>query len=873
MMIEQIKKPFSYISKYSKKILGYFKEKRTLLDEVKQEKNLNTEIERILKKKTKSLWFSPGELVIVIISFLFFLFITHIQTIFPCESFINFIEGIYPFKGSPFALTDGNHYQNLIAVHAGIGAVLIGLAFFIAQQIAKERDGGNSYKGFAFLKRSKFFPILVAEILFFFLFLWGSVNILSIFPIILIGFFTLLSLYKTIDLMVNDFDLRKEEEKIFAEKLRVYFLKILDSDITKLLGDNLLQKRLQQFGNFVEFTPFSPLNKDEYVEIKTQQPGHLKNIKYGKLKSFLAYLQKQAPKESTTLELDTGIENTQKDSYKKSPYCYITPRFNSSTKEVGGVLCWVRKDLVENEKILKETTKKAYKAFVIGEPKLDLEEARNYILKLKKLVLDSVETQKIDQLGYALNIYTDLIEYFYAYLKPFGGGFSDEQARNMSMELAFGGLKPVRWIADDIREIFERGFLSDSKEIIREVAYLPIRFLKYAIDYEDHLIFQQFQYYPVRLYQHAIKLKKSGNDELAEFVVDRSWRYIKEITDYHLEPKLKEEYPEESFKDFSIAIIKIFQNLLKTSFDNRDATNFNSYLTTVTGLFRNMSISTRYDNEKAETLSNYIESKRSEMLFGLASWIAFQFENNKDDEKLSRIYGYIANRLPSTLNEFTNIFLDCHKLETEKFWGWDNWEMDMKGEGQVHFQILEKLERFYAIRTLTLLEKKSTEEIQKINLPTNRDFAFLAEGTRDLKKTLEIIKQNPSEWSFVLSEQAISKVDDFQSLLEKVKAVQDEKDTQRKREAIISQEKVRKFKKGIVKNFTNNPTIRNILKHYNHFVEKLTEIPDKVKKIGINTVFDKAPFFDESVRWHVSYLGFEEGFDFGRSMANGENRE
>ena len=119
-----------------------------------------------------------------------------------------------------------------------------------------------------------------------------------------------------------------------------------------------------------------------------------------------------------------------------------------------------------------------------------MEHARDDIKKLKNLCLDLIRDQRSDELSESLNLYTQLIEDFYSYLKPYGGGFSEKQARDMSMEIAFGGLKPIAWISEDIQEIFERGVQSDSREIIRAVGYLPVRLMKYSIDYKDHLIFQ-----------------------------------------------------------------------------------------------------------------------------------------------------------------------------------------------------------------------------------------------------------------------------------------------------------------------------------------------------------------------------------------------
>jgi len=864
----------NYFLYASKRLSFIFAEKRTLFDEVKKEKNVSKDIKKILKEKINPLWFSAGEVVTVAILFIIFLLLTHIQSIFPQESFISFIKNLYPFQGSPFALM--NRYQNLITIHAGIGALLIGLSFFIAQQIAKAKDSGNSYKGFAFLKRSHFFPILVAEILFFFQFLWGSVNILSIIPIIVIGFFTLVSLYKTIDLIISDFDLKKEEEKIFSDKLRLFFLRTLDLEVTKLVGNGIFKKKVGEFSNFVEFTPFPPINKKDYLKIGTVKEGVIKNIKYKELRFFLSYLQKIAPSEGSELDVNSNSKNTKKEFYLKKPYCYIAPKFFSSVKEVGDVLCWVRKDLVVNKEIEKEIYNKARKIFVIDKADFNLEEARNCVQKLKALCLDLVQAQKTDELVQALSIYTKLIENFYEYLKPFGGGFSEEQASNMRAEIAFGEFKSIEWLAEDMREIFEKGIISPNKEIIREVAYLPIRLLRYSIDYKDHLIFQQFQYYPHRLYQHAYALKKSGNDELANFILDRSWRYLKELADYYLEPKLEDEtYPEEEIKKFSVSIFKIFQTLLKSSLDKKDIENFGIYLSSTLGLFRNLSTTTRFGNKKAKKINDYLQEQRQEMLFGLSSWIFFRFEQKKDDNKIEKIFKDIRSKLPSDIIELTQIFLHVHDFDTEDFWGWDNWEMEDKCEGQVHtIQILEKLERLYAVQSLTILASKTDEEICKIDLPTNRDLAFLAEGTRDLVKTLEDIKNNPTSWSFVLSENAISKVDDLKQLLIKARDNQEELDLRMKRETTISNKKIEVFRKGVVRNFYDNHNIRNILKHYGQFEDKSNKIvPKNIKKLGINTLFDKAPFFDDSIHWHISYVGFDEGFDFGRSIAAGENRE
>lgn len=871
----QVKKiMIDMIDKFKSKLLvklNEWRRGRSLYKNVQEEKKTTPKIKKIVAQDIKPLWFSAWEATIVVALFIFFLLLTHAQTLFPYEKFISFIEWLYPFQGSPFALTDGNHYQNLIAIHAGIGAVLIGLAFFIAQEIAKERDKGNSYKGFIILRRSKFFSLLLAEILFFFLFLWGSVNILSTIPVFFMGICTLYSLYKTFGLIIDDFELKKEERKIFFDKLNTSFLKVLDLEITKLIGDNQLRKLMKDYENFIEVTPFSPINKQDYTSLKAEKSGVFTDLNLRTLKKLLTKLQESAPLEKEMVGMSSEAPDTLSGPRKKDPYCYLSPRFFSDTKEVNDILFWIRNDLFTNEKNAKEIRALAQQAFTITSLDFDLEHARNDIRKLKLLSLDLIKDQRSDELGEVLNNYTKLIEDFYSYLEPYGGGFSEKQARDMSMEIFFGGLKPVAWISEDIREIFEHGIESNSKEIIKEVGYLPVRLMRYSIDYKDHLIFQQFQYYPFRLYQASVNAQKTGKDELAIFLFDRSWRYLKEISDYYLEPKLKkeEDYPTEEVRNFACAILKIFQGLLKSSFDARDIESFKTYLSTTNGLFRHLDITDRFKNEEAQQIADFLKNKKEEIIFGLASWIFYKFSQSSTDEIAKQFYNAIQGATSSKIEELTNVFLRSHSFETEDFWGWDNWEMTEKGEDQVHsIQILEKLERFYAVKALSFLASKTNEEIEKIELPHSRDIAYLAEGTRDLTKVLDDIKTNPDNWKFVLQQNAINKVDPFKSLLAKAKEKQEQDELKLKREQNISQKRVEEFKKEVLKTYYEGTNLRDIFaKYFKTYEDKTKEkITGKKERFGINIVDDKASFFDE---WHVHYVGWGE--NYGRDLASGEN--
>ncbi|MBI5754336.1 hypothetical protein HZA40_04300 [Candidatus Peregrinibacteria bacterium] len=834
---------------------------------VKKEKKTTKEFKEILSRKMDSLWYSKGELALVIILFFVFVITSHLQSAFDSK----WIFGLDVVKR--FLLSkDSSHYQNLIAIHTGIGAVLIGIAFFIAQELVKN---DAPYKGIILLRRSRFFTLLVAEVLFFFQFLWGSVNALSVVPIILIGYFTIKSLYEAIKLLANNFVLKKEEEALFYQVIKINFLKILDSEITKRIGNNKLYEWVGRFEGIMDASPFSPMDEDKYFPVEAKNGGFVADINFNRLKKLVTKFSTTNFNDQALL-VDSTSQTTQ-NKRKLEPPCRLVPFFHTNLKDYRNKLFWIRMDVLRAGFDKKSLTSQVRKIFTI-KPEFDLESAaRDEVLKLKIRCINAIQSLKTDELHKLVMLYIDLIKEFYAMLQLYGGGFSQEQAEKERGSFLVERLKPLEWLSKDVRDIFERAMESKDVDIIREIAYLPMIFAQQAVENRDHLIFQEFLYFPQLLYLRACEEQKSGNDRLAKIMFDCTSRYLKELSDYHLGSKLKKnEFPEDDFKGFAIHILKVFQTLLKETLDNQDIINFRAYLSVTKKLFKDLANPYgRAAANNAEAIFEFLDKKRKEMLFGLATWIFFLFERNKDTLKLKEFYNEIKNALPSDIVNFTDVFLDAHNFEAERSWGWDNWEMSMKEEGEVHcIQILEKLERFYAVNALSLIRAKTDAELQQIELPHNRDMAFLAEGTRDLNKTIQDIEANPDNWKFVLDENSIGKTSGLKSLLNKARVDQEEDDLRRKRNTNIAGEKVEKFKKGLLLSYSQSHPIKAIFKKYGLYEDNTDKsYSGAIKKNGINTMFDKAPFFGDEVSWHVHFVGHDEAFGFGRGMAYGENEQ
>lgn len=792
---------------------------------------------------------------------------------------------------------ESNHYQNLIAIHAGIGAIIFALVIFVAESL---RDDEVKDRARVLLKESYLFPLAVAEILVFFIFIWGDVSFWSILPVIAIGLFTIWSLSKIVLVLLSRYRFAQKRAELLQERLR----QSIDLAIDERIGNNILLAKLDGKDIKLGYHPFSIDNETDYHCFHAEKFGIISDIDLQALKKLADIVDEEGRKSGYSFgggeepQVSVGdegeVEETGSKPLPKNDQRYLMKKFHDVVDEEHSALICLNKKLFKDTSKLEEISALTNSAFVIKPADNFAEEVRYEISGVKDQFISAIENKQLGKTEELVSLYIKLAEGFLEHITKCGGGYSAEQARKERHSL-FAGWEQVRWLSSDVRDLFEKAMQSHDREIIRNVAYLPIAIARRAIEKQDHYLFQEFIWFAEFLYLFAVKEK---DDDLKKFFIDRSCRYLKEICDVYVEAKLRKNALDkeqlESLRDFGIHFFVIFQNLLKKAVDNRDIESFESFKRVVQKLFdhfkpgesvrnaqdiewrlRKMDLTegqkdelkTLLEKQKTiEGIEHDIKTKRSQMFFGLASWILDYFARNKTDEVVRQFYNSVQSTFPDKIEDFTNIFLKTHSFDVEDFWGWSWWEMH--ADGEVHsIQVLEKLEKFYAVKSLTLLEGKTDEEIRKIELPHTRDLAYLAEGTRDLIKVLDDIKNSPDNWKFVLKEGAVSKVDIFKELLAKAKQAQEQDELKLKREQNISKKRVQDFKKEVLKTFYEDANMRDIFaKHFNSYEDRIKEKTDKKERFGINIVDDKASFFD---KWHVHYVGWGE--NYGRDLASGEN--
>lgn len=794
--------------------------------------------------------------------------------------------------------SSSNPYQNLIAIHAGIGVIIFALIIFIA---GSARDDEEKYRARVLLKESFLFPLTVAEIMIFFLLIWRDILILSFFIVFIISLFAIWSLGRVISTLINSYRFAQKRVEVIKDRLQQSIRLAVD----ERLGNSILLRMLSANNIKLKYHFFSIDNKNEYYCFNAEKKGIIVDINIRRLEEFADVVEEEAYKNGFAFtdeergkvetESDFTTEATQeveKRTLKPNSSRYLLKKFQDFVSEDSNTLICVDRTLITDNQIILKLEKIFNRMFTIKNVDSFAEEIRYDLAKIKDQFISALSKEHLGKIDELVKFYFKLAEGFLEYMERCGGGYTFKLALEERHSL-LGGWQEVKWLSTDVREIFNKAIQLKNKDIWSDIIYLPFGIAGRAIKSRDHYLFHEFIWFAEYIYYSAIKQKDDY-----EFLVERTWRHLKELASFYIESDWnRDDLSEEdirNLKDFSIYFYLIFQNLLKSAFDKKDINSFLAFKKTVFELFKYFkSIDLKHDlsqlkweienleftdSERKKKLdlikrikrlqdtNKEIENRKYQMLFGLSSWIFNLYQKNNSDVEISKFYGEIQSTLPSDVKKLTDIFLSAHTFDVEEFWGWSHWEMKTNGEVQF-IRTLEYLEKFYAIKTLSLLSTKTDDEVREISLPHNRDLTFLSEGSRDLIKILDDISDNSDKWEFVLTEQAINKVSLFKELLNKAKESQENEELEIIRKKSISKNKIIQFKKEVIKGFYDSVILRSILNYLNLYEDQSKKAtPKDIKRFGFNIVDDKAAFFED---WHVHYGNW--GRDYGRNLGQSEN--
>lgn len=199
----------------------------------------------------------------------------------------------------PLKFDESNHYQNLIAIHAGIGAIIFALLIFIAESL---RDDETKDRARVLLKESFLFPLTVAELLGFFIFIWGNVNIWAILVPFIVALLTIASLWRLLLILLSKSRFAEKRLQLLKDRIK----RSINLAISERFGNTILLQSLGEGKIELDYNPF-PMDAEDNINRQpfySDKTGVITNIRLDKLNEFAKLLEGEANKNGFTFYKD-----------------------------------------------------------------------------------------------------------------------------------------------------------------------------------------------------------------------------------------------------------------------------------------------------------------------------------------------------------------------------------------------------------------------------------------------------------------------------------------------------------------------------------------------------------------------------------------
>lgn len=778
--------------------------------------------------------------------------------------------------------------SNVTSIMAGLVGIIFALVIFIAESV---RDAKNMDERRVLLKIGNFWFLITFTILALLNFLLFKINILSIvFPTI-IGFSAIHAFWRVSKHLMDPDAQETNRQGLLKRRAN----DIVSDSIRERIANNILLECLGE-GKVVQFEytvskRWIEGNIQDYFFIESLKEGRISDINIGELRKLSDRLEQYSRKMSFTTRaqqdeqlspssnattMSEGFDKTKlpvKKVYLLKRYGELLPPDSIFTEDSKAILA-IPKEFASEKKFVSELQQWVPHIFKFDMASSSSERFRRELQAIKDELAAAIRSESLGAIEGLRENYKELAEVFLEKIHEYGGGFSPEQAKKERTSLS-GGWDEVRWLRTDLRELLSIAAASNNRDVIRDIASLPIAIAIRAVQAKDHLLFQEFLDLSTLIYH--LSLEKSGDQKsVKDFMAERSWRYIKDITMFYIEPLFGEDeevgIPERlnDAKDFAIYSLRTFQFLLKAAFDKKDFDNFSVMIDQYMNLYKNLDtkLNRLTADEKKDEVKIAVEEvylAKQQVLFGLSAKILDKYFQRRDDELLKQFFDKISHKLPTKPQRLTKVYDSSRSHGTRDGWGWDDWEVI--ADGEAHFIDVEsKLDRLYAVQMLKQLATLQDDAIQRIELRHNRQMVFTIDGP--LTQLLQSIQSNPETWSFLLHEDARNKIENLTKLLASVKEKQEKEEEEMLKSVQIDPEKLAEFKKEIQDHFEKDGCLR-VIAHKLDFYENLTTIrgDEDAPSWGYNQIIEKAGFIKD---WHIHYVG--RGEVFGGGMAHSEDR-
>lgn len=798
-----------------------------------------------------------------IILSLIFLFVQNSDT----PIFINFLidKKINP---STFLISqEDSHFQNIISIIGGIGAIVVGLVFFIIGVVGNDRFTTKTY-----FHTGRIWPLSFFSIGLFLVYSWirwqsccDGISILALLPILIYAISTISALYKILDLILKKERLEYKTAELVISKISESIENVLYERIMFNLFYGLMES-----SEYI-FSAHGNINDENKQDVYPSISGILIDINLKELRKLSNYLNElrlteklgypQNLQDKKVSERTTNL--SEKEDIKEEVQIpklnvFLFSKIQIGPDEIAKPLLTYDKRLlgtnIRNANIRKrKITKMVTDIFIIGEYKRVNNKIMTELLDVEKGFVKGIKESDRGLVKRYTKLYKSFVISFIQKFKETVGSYNNKKAHEERTSL-IGGWDSMEWLSDSTRLLIDIALKENVAQITQEVTYLPKRFIQLAIEQNDAYVYQHFLRFVFIFYHMA---KNTKDSDIKQMLEEKTVEYIQDLSTYNLEVALDKAIDETTQKemlDYVKHMYIVLQTLTKNSFDDDNWNLFERYIKLHKKLFRQYK--SGYFN-KPNNYAHDINISSELVIWALSSYILSKYISNSINNKY---LNKLLPLLPNKITDIINLYMRASDERKTRNWDWDTWDRGESGE----VISIKTQERFTELLAFQLM-KKFNNEIEINNFIKDTDPGFINNITELIKTIQSLNNRNINTTKSFFNDTDIKKTSQLILFLEKVKDHLEKNEKKTLREEPVSQSKVKDFRQKVLKYFNKHASFRYILKKYDLLnIRESTTKP--IQSRGYNEIVTKKQFIDN---WRISHSNM--GDYYGESLANWEN--
>lgn len=534
-------------------------------------------------------------------------------------------------------------------------------------------------------------------------------------------------------------------------------------------------------------------------------------------------------------------------------------------------------------------------------PLTDLRRLSNLTEELvlnRDLMASALRNGNSYEVEYLLDNYMDALRSFLQAFEILGLQYSFEMAQK---EISIFSEWPfASSISEQYFDLLDQAVKSNNLEILRLFTGFPVQVMALAFHEKDHLLFKRFSNLYPAIYVKSLRFLEDQN--LKRFVKDRSWRLLVDFDRIQIAHSVENIVTFDkdigAITDYSIRILHVLNNLLKSSIDLQDWEQYRYFASAMRQVYR--SVDTKYDQGYLTILEiqteqsqeqpvpeslkqRYLQAKaivrekervggtRKALMVGIGAWLLHLFETgrltapNLSDYRSSVDMEFLS---ASEMYELYCVYLDTRKIND--LTDWTSWELaerpesvDESGGGALVFD--NWLSRYYVIRMLELMPAN-----EHMALPSLKSFFNSASILDMVKNQLSYLEKSPA-WQDYLHVTDPAYKYRANALVKLHQAAADEQEVLEEIDIVrqpLDQEKVNAFRDDVQKSWLENSFLRKLFTHHRKFeMHPDREPPNDLQAYGVHELSEKEAYIKQN---RIEYPNW--GATYGRALGNSEDQ-